>query len=73
MSKKIDLNKRHNEIRSALNFFLSQWYKHKQASTSVDSTQVLKDYISYRSLESVIQRIKVSHPQVHQSGSGRPK
>lgn len=56
--------RRHNEIRSALAFFLQQWGKHKQASTVADPQAVLRDFVRFRSLESVIERIKSSHPSV---------
>ena len=71
--KGADLLSRHNEIRSALSFVLGQWYKHKQAGTSIDSRQVLSDFVRFRSLESVIERIKASHPQVQAPGGGRGK
>ena len=67
-----ELLRRHNEIRSALGFFLQQWYKHKQASTVADPRQALRDFVRFRSLESVIERVKVSHPTV-QPPSGGPR
>ena len=55
---------RHNEIRAALSFFLSSWYKARQAGTSIESKSVLLDFVKFRSLDSVTGAIKTSHPQI---------
>ncbi len=64
------LLQRHNEIRSALHFFLSSWYSAKQAGTSIDKSRVLQGFIKYRSLDAVVERLTLkSHPQSTQGGS----
>ena len=66
-----ELLQRHNEVRAALSFFLGQWYKHKQASSSIDTRLVLADFLRFRSLDAVVERIKAIHPQVQPPGGGR--
>lgn len=44
---------RHVEIRSALQFFLNSWYKHKQAGTVPHPQQVMRDFVRFRSLEAL--------------------
>ncbi len=58
-----DLIKRHSEIRSALHFYLAQWYKHKRAGTSPDARQVQHELLRFRSLDAITQRVKTSQPQ----------
>ncbi len=60
------LIRRHAEIRTALKFFLDSWYKHKQVGSVPSPSQVLSDYIRYRSLE-VVDNLKTKSRQVVQT------
>ena len=72
-----ELLRRHAEIRSALSFFLQRWYRHRQAGTAPDKATVLADFVRFRSLDAVTQRLATRHPQVASgsaaSGRGQPR
>lgn len=65
MSKNAGLLARHNEIQTALKFFLQSWYKHKQCGTVPDPNQVVFDFARYKSLGPVIKHLQTpaSQPQ----------
>lgn len=63
---------RHSEIRSALRFFLSSWYKHKQLGSLPSKDQVAADFVRFRSLEAVHAHLRTAAPQLRQK-DGRPK
>ena len=70
------LLKRHHEIRSALEFFLQSWYKHKQIGAVPEPSKVMFDYIKFRSYKSLLAQLPSAEPQVarkESSASARGK
>eukprot|EP00955_Chlamydomonas_euryale_P001064 12274-Chlamydomonas_euryale.AAC.3 len=53
-----DLLRRHNEIRSALSFFLHQWHKHRLAGTTPSASAAAADFARFRALEAVVRRVQ---------------
>eukprot|EP00201_Polytomella_parva_P011637 CAMPEP_0175074982 /NCGR_PEP_ID=MMETSP0052_2-20121109/21681_1 /TAXON_ID=51329 ORGANISM="Polytomella parva, Strain SAG 63-3" /NCGR_SAMPLE_ID=MMETSP0052_2 /ASSEMBLY_ACC=CAM_ASM_000194 /LENGTH=95 /DNA_ID=CAMNT_0016343485 /DNA_START=41 /DNA_END=328 /DNA_ORIENTATION=+ len=56
--------RRHNEIRTALRFFVDSWYKNKIAGTSADKNQVMFDYLKFKGVLEVAQHLHAPAPQV---------
>jgi hypothetical protein len=48
---------RHEEIRLALRFFLQALHKHKQAGLVPDKQRVLYDFVRYKGLRPVVERL----------------
>lgn len=48
---------RHEEIRLALRFFLQALHKHKQAGSVPDKQRVLYDFVRYKGLRPVVERL----------------
>jgi uncharacterized UBP type Zn finger protein len=48
---------RHEEIRLALRFFLQAVHKHKQAGSVPDKQRVLYDFVRYKGLRPVVERL----------------
>lgn len=48
---------RHEEIRLALRFFLQALHKHKLAGTVPDKQRVLYDFVRYKGLRPVVERL----------------
>jgi hypothetical protein len=48
---------RHEEIRLALRFFLAALHKHKQAGSVPDRARVLHDFVRYKGLRPVVERL----------------
>lgn len=67
------LLKRHQEIRSALSFFLQSWYKHKQVGSVPDPSKVMFDYIKFKSYKSVLNGLHTAEPQVVRKETGRAR
>jgi hypothetical protein len=60
---------RHEEIRLALRFFLQALHKHKQAGLVPDKQRVLYDFVRYKGLRPVVERL--STPAIQPSA--KPK
>ncbi|MEW5303717.1 MAG: hypothetical protein WDW36_006381 [Sanguina aurantia] len=64
MSGKEGILQRHTEIRTALRFFLHSWYKHRQIGAVPYPQQVLAEFIKYKGLGTVIQKLQTPALQV---------
>lgn len=58
---------RHEEIRLALRFFLQALHKHKQSGSVPDKHRVLYDFVRYKGLRPVVERL--STPPIQPSNS----
>lgn len=58
---------RHEEIRLALRFFLQALHKHKQAGSVPDKQRVLYDFVRYKGLRPVVERL--STPPIQPSSA----
>jgi hypothetical protein len=46
---------RHNEIRTALRFFINSWHKHRQALSVAEPQGVLGELIRFRAFQASLQ------------------
>lgn len=57
MSSALDLAKqRHNEIRTALRFFLNSWHKHRQNTSIAEPRAVLDEFLRFKAFTSSLQQ-----------------
>ncbi len=49
--------RRHNEIRTALRFFLQSWYKHRQNTSVAEPRAVLSEFLRFKAYTASLQTL----------------
>lgn len=62
---------RHEEIRLALRFFLQALHKHRAAGSVPDKARVLYDFVRYKGLRPVVERLSAPPPLTPANSKGQ--